>query len=70
MKSKTLGESDSLGKVKRGQIILVAYVITALELTFLFMQLGVMPVSMSCFTAHLAFNPRVCSFPAKSEESF
>ncbi|XP_064019285.1 solute carrier family 22 member 18 isoform X3 [Pogoniulus pusillus] len=43
MKSKTLGESDSLGEVKRGQIILVAYVITALELTFLFMQLGVMP---------------------------
>ncbi|NXP70037.1 S22AI protein, partial [Ramphastos sulfuratus] len=43
MKSKTLGESDGLGEVKRGQVILVAYLITALELTFVFMQLGVMP---------------------------
>ncbi|NXF86364.1 S22AI protein, partial [Eubucco bourcierii] len=43
MKSKTLGESDGPGEVKRGQVILVAYLITALELTFVFMQLGVMP---------------------------
>ncbi|NXG46589.1 S22AI protein, partial [Psilopogon haemacephalus] len=43
MKSKTPGESNGPGEVKKGQVILVAYVITALELTFLFMQLGVMP---------------------------
>ncbi|NXI48420.1 S22AI protein, partial [Galbula dea] len=43
MKSKTLGESSHLGEVKRGQVILVAYLIATLELTFLFMQFGVMP---------------------------
>ncbi|XP_049677059.1 solute carrier family 22 member 18 isoform X2 [Accipiter gentilis] len=43
MRSKTLGESFCLGKVERGQAILVAYLIATLELTFLFMQTGVMP---------------------------
>ncbi|NWZ36032.1 S22AI protein, partial [Brachypodius atriceps] len=35
--------NESLGEAKRGQVIRVAYVIAALDLTFLFMQLGVMP---------------------------
>ncbi|NXS39350.1 S22AI protein, partial [Balaeniceps rex] len=43
MRSETLGESDCWGEVKRGQMILVAYLIATLELTFLFMQMGVMP---------------------------
>ncbi|KFQ91008.1 Solute carrier family 22 member 18, partial [Nipponia nippon] len=43
MRSETLGESSRLGEVKRGQVILVAYLIATLELTFLFMQMGVMP---------------------------
>ncbi|XP_010207768.2 solute carrier family 22 member 18 [Colius striatus] len=43
MRSETLGKSSCLGEVKRGQVILVAYLIVTLELTFLFMQLGVMP---------------------------
>ncbi|KFQ10639.1 Solute carrier family 22 member 18, partial [Leptosomus discolor] len=43
MKSKTLGESSRPGEVERGQVILVAYLIATLELTFLFMQMGVMP---------------------------
>ncbi|NXS74391.1 S22AI protein, partial [Pandion haliaetus] len=43
MRSKTLGESVSSGRVKKGQVILVAYLIATLELTFLFMQMGVMP---------------------------
>ncbi|NXW16899.1 S22AI protein, partial [Circaetus pectoralis] len=43
MRSKTLGESICSGKVERGQAILVAYLIATLELTFLFMQTGVMP---------------------------
>ncbi|NWX21318.1 S22AI protein, partial [Aegotheles bennettii] len=43
MRSKTLAESGCSGEIKRGQAILVAYVIAALELTFLFMQMGVMP---------------------------
>lgn len=43
MRSKTLGESGCSGEIKRGQAILVAYLIATLELTFLFMQMGVMP---------------------------
>ncbi|NXS64048.1 S22AI protein, partial [Brachypteracias leptosomus] len=43
MKSESLGESGRLGEAKRRQVILVAYLIVTLELTFLFMQLGVMP---------------------------
>ncbi|NXE07379.1 S22AI protein, partial [Lophotis ruficrista] len=43
MRSKTLGESGRSGEVKRPQVIFVAYVIATLELTFLFMHLGVMP---------------------------
>ncbi|NXL28331.1 S22AI protein, partial [Glaucidium brasilianum] len=43
MKSETLGENGCLGEVKRRQTILVAYLIATLELTFLFMQMGVMP---------------------------
>ncbi|CAM9474642.1 unnamed protein product [Bubo scandiacus] len=43
MKSETLRESSFLGEVKRRQTILVAYLIVTLELTFLFMQMGVMP---------------------------
>ncbi|NWI64130.1 S22AI protein, partial [Todus mexicanus] len=42
-KNETMGESGRLAEIKRGQVILVAYLITTLELTFLFMQLGVMP---------------------------
>ncbi|NWH43463.1 S22AI protein, partial [Fregata magnificens] len=43
MRSKTLGDSGCSGEVKRGQAILTAYLIATLELTFLFMQMGVMP---------------------------
>ncbi|XP_058277005.1 solute carrier family 22 member 18 isoform X3 [Hirundo rustica] len=43
MRNETLGESGCLGEAKRGQVIRVAYVIAALDLTFLFMQMGVMP---------------------------
>ncbi|NXS34965.1 S22AI protein, partial [Pomatostomus ruficeps] len=43
MKNETLGESGCLGQAKRRQVIHVAYVIAALDLTFLFMQMGVMP---------------------------
>ncbi|XP_026706248.1 solute carrier family 22 member 18 [Athene cunicularia] len=43
MKSETLGENGCLGEVKRRQTILAAYLIVTLELTFLFMQMGVMP---------------------------
>ncbi|NWU30445.1 S22AI protein, partial [Dyaphorophyia castanea] len=43
MRNETLGESGHLGEAKRGQVIRVAYVIAALDLTFLFMQMGVMP---------------------------
>ncbi|NXU53042.1 S22AI protein, partial [Turnix velox] len=43
MRTKTLGESTSLEEAKRGQVIFVAYLIATLELTFLFMQMGVMP---------------------------
>ncbi|XP_040464527.1 solute carrier family 22 member 18 isoform X2 [Falco naumanni] len=42
-RSEALGERGCLGDVKRGQVILVAYLIVTLELTFLFMQMGVVP---------------------------
>ncbi|KAM4778844.1 solute carrier family 22 member 18 isoform 1-T1 [Cyanocitta cristata] len=42
-RNETLGKSDYLGEAKRAQVIRVAYVIAALDLTFLFMQIGVMP---------------------------
>ncbi|XP_068873036.1 solute carrier family 22 member 18 isoform X2 [Aphelocoma coerulescens] len=42
-RNETLGKSGYLGEAKRGQVIRVAYVIAALDLTFLFMQFGVMP---------------------------
>ncbi|NXX34830.1 S22AI protein, partial [Nicator chloris] len=35
--------NETLGEAKRGQVIRVAYVIAALDLTFLFMQMGVVP---------------------------
>ncbi|NXJ95317.1 S22AI protein, partial [Corythaixoides concolor] len=43
MRSKTLRESGGAEDIKREQVILVAYVIAILELTFIFMQLGVVP---------------------------
>ncbi|XP_048163905.1 solute carrier family 22 member 18 isoform X2 [Corvus hawaiiensis] len=42
-RNETLGKSGYLGEAKRGQVIRVAYAIAALDLTFLFMQMGVMP---------------------------
>lgn len=42
-RNEVLGESGGLGEAKRRQVIRVAYVIAALDLTFLFMQMGVMP---------------------------
>lgn len=70
-RNEALGESGYLGEAKRRQVIRVAYVIAALDLTFLFMQMGIMPVSMgSLASQHISFNARLCSFPAKSEDSF
>ncbi|XP_053837428.1 solute carrier family 22 member 18 [Vidua macroura] len=43
MSNETLGESGCLGEAKRQQVIRVTYVIAALDLTFLFMQMGVVP---------------------------
>ncbi|NWT39338.1 S22AI protein, partial [Chroicocephalus maculipennis] len=43
MRTEILGESGYRGEVKRGQVIFIAYLIATLELTFLFMQMGVMP---------------------------
>ncbi|NXD22733.1 S22AI protein, partial [Spelaeornis formosus] len=43
MRNETLGENGFLGEIKRGQVIRVAYVVAALDLTFLFMHMGVMP---------------------------
>ncbi|NXU97960.1 S22AI protein, partial [Cettia cetti] len=43
IRNETLEERGCLGEAKRGQVIRVAYVIAALDLTFLFMQMGVMP---------------------------
>ena len=51
MRNETLGESSRSGEVKSGQVILVAYLIATLELTFLCMQMGVVPVSMPCPTS-------------------
>ncbi|XP_005149250.3 solute carrier family 22 member 18 [Melopsittacus undulatus] len=43
MKSKTLGESSCSGDIKKGQVILATYVIVTIELTFIFMQMGILP---------------------------
>ncbi|XP_017931459.1 solute carrier family 22 member 18 isoform X2 [Manacus vitellinus] len=43
MRNETLAESGHSGEVKRGQVILVAYLTAALDLTFLFMQFGIIP---------------------------
>ncbi|NXA98484.1 S22AI protein, partial [Melanocharis versteri] len=43
MRNETLGESGHLGEARKRQVIRVAYVIAALDLTLLFMQFGVMP---------------------------
>ncbi|NXF01757.1 S22AI protein, partial [Smithornis capensis] len=43
MRNETLVESGHSGAVRRRQVILVAYLIAALDLTFLFMQFGIMP---------------------------
>uniref|UniRef100_A0A669QUM4 Organic cation transporter-like protein 2 n=1 Tax=Phasianus colchicus TaxID=9054 RepID=A0A669QUM4_PHACC len=43
MKSESWGQSNAAGEVRRGQVILAAYLIVTLELTLLFMQFGVMP---------------------------
>ncbi|XP_032548035.1 solute carrier family 22 member 18 isoform X2 [Chiroxiphia lanceolata] len=43
MRNETLGESGHSRDVKRRQVILVAYLIAALDLTFLFMQFGIIP---------------------------
>ncbi|NXF99266.1 S22AI protein, partial [Sakesphorus luctuosus] len=43
MRNEILGESGHSGEVKRRQVILVAYLIAALDLTFLFMQMGIIP---------------------------
>ncbi|NXK73981.1 S22AI protein, partial [Amazona guildingii] len=43
MRSETMGESSRSGDIKKGQVILAAYVIATIELTFIFMQMGVMP---------------------------
>ena len=48
MRSKILGQSDRSGEIQRGPVILVAYLIATLDLTFLFMQMGIIPVSMGC----------------------
>ncbi|NXO03001.1 S22AI protein, partial [Rhinopomastus cyanomelas] len=42
-RNETLAESGCLGDVKRRQTITAAYLIATLELTFLFMQMGIMP---------------------------
>ncbi|KAM9556154.1 solute carrier family 22 member 18 isoform 1-T1 [Guaruba guarouba] len=42
-RSETMRESNSSGDIKKGQVILAAYVIVTIELTFIFMQMGVMP---------------------------
>ncbi|XP_048804609.1 solute carrier family 22 member 18 isoform X4 [Lagopus muta] len=43
MKSESWGQSNAMGEVRRGQVILAAYLIVTLDLTFLFMQFGVIP---------------------------
>ncbi|XP_017669307.1 PREDICTED: solute carrier family 22 member 18 isoform X2 [Lepidothrix coronata] len=43
MRNETLVESGHSEEIKRGQVILVAYLIAALDLTFLFMQFGIIP---------------------------
>lgn len=49
--------NEALGEAKRQQVIRVAYVIAALDLTFLFMQMGLVPVSMGSLPPqHISFN--------------
>lgn len=49
--------NETLGEAKKRQVIRVAYVIAALDLTLLFMQMGVLPVSMgSLASQHISFN--------------
>ncbi|XP_008939440.1 PREDICTED: solute carrier family 22 member 18, partial [Merops nubicus] len=43
VRSKTLGARGPLGEAKQGRVILATYLIVTLEMTFLFMQMGVMP---------------------------
>ncbi|NXO77545.1 S22AI protein, partial [Sitta europaea] len=43
MRNEALGESGCLEEAKRHRVVRVAYVIAALDLTLLFMQMGVMP---------------------------
>uniref|UniRef100_A0A8C2U7B9 Solute carrier family 22 member 18 n=1 Tax=Coturnix japonica TaxID=93934 RepID=A0A8C2U7B9_COTJA len=43
MKSESWGQSNAVGEVRRGRVILAAYLIVTLELTLLFMQFGVVP---------------------------
>ncbi|NXD66810.1 S22AI protein, partial [Eolophus roseicapillus] len=43
MRSATLGEGSRSGDIKKGQAIIAACVIATIELTFIFMQMGVMP---------------------------
>lgn len=68
MKSESWGQSNAMGEVRRGQVILAAYLIVTLDLTFLFMQFGVIPVSMDCWTQHflslvqMALPGLLCSF--------
>ncbi|NXC44546.1 S22AI protein, partial [Penelope pileata] len=42
-KSEMQRQSDHLGQVRRGRVILTVYLIVTLDLTFLFMQFGIMP---------------------------
>lgn len=68
MKSESWGQSNAVGEVRRGQVFLAAYLIVTLELTFLFMQFGVMPVSMGCWAqrflplVQVALPCLLCSF--------
>ncbi|NXC93537.1 S22AI protein, partial [Certhia familiaris] len=69
--NETLGESGCLGEAKRRQVIRVAYVIAAIDLTLLFMQMGVMPVSMGALASqHISFNAGLCSFPAEFADQY
>lgn len=78
MRSDTLGESVCSGEGKRRQMILVAYLTAILELTFLFMQMGVMPVSMGCpasqhvlpsMSGHVVFQQSQKTASSRREES-
>ncbi|XP_030307063.1 solute carrier family 22 member 18 isoform X2 [Calypte anna] len=45
--TRNVEQNGHMGEMRRGQVILGAYLIATLELTFLFMQIGVMPVCRS-----------------------